>query len=92
MSKLLEYTIANAHLVDLAVEVDVGGTPATAITQRFVVEALPTDPAGKTLTAALPVDAAGDFAPGDVISITVNTAAETDALKAGAAAPASPSA
>lgn len=74
MSYSLQFTVVNAQLVPVEVDVTVDGNPAKATFTRAVIEAEPVDKAGKTQTLVLPPDALDVFAEGSSISVTVDLA------------------
>lgn len=73
MSYVLTYKILNAQVATTEVEIDYDGQPATVTQKHALIEALPDDKAGKTLTLVLPAEAVADFEEGASLSITIET-------------------
>jgi hypothetical protein len=74
MSWTIQATVVNAQQVIVEVPIEVDGEPATARFARALIEAIPADKAGKTVTVSLPPDAAEAIAEGATLNITIEVA------------------
>uniref|UniRef100_UPI0035CA848D hypothetical protein n=1 Tax=uncultured Sphingomonas sp. TaxID=158754 RepID=UPI0035CA848D len=75
MPQTLTFTVLNSQLVSIDAPMTTPeGETVTAQFTRTALEALPTDPLGKTFPAILPAEAAAEFPEGTIITVTIDVA------------------
>jgi hypothetical protein len=67
----LTYTVENASMVTQEIDTTYEGQPAKISVSRAVIECLPEDPAGRTLTLSLPAADLPDYPEGAKVKVTV---------------------
>ena len=71
MSYTLQYKVVHADRVTVEKIVDHEGEEARLLVGRTIIEALPVDGSGKTLTLDLPASAAADFPVGATLTLPI---------------------
>lgn len=68
----IRYRVENAQIVTQHIQTEHEGAPATLVIEKAVIECLPHDSAGRTLTLVLPLDAIKEFAEGADVVVSVS--------------------
>lgn len=79
----LEYKVENAQLVTIQQVVDYEGTRAIISYERTVIECLPANGVGQTISMTLPAEALDEFPEGLAVTISI-AASEVVAAEEGA--------